>query len=469
MSVALPQAGNQAVWIDLPRGLPALPDTASALLVRFSDARVLSSRTPLADPNWSSRSGHPRFGGSFLTAAGSCAFSGPGVWCGDTVGITPYVGITGGFQSDAGSGPSSAISITFSQAVRSFAVTVNDPDWPGNAVVALGAGGSTLDSVAVAGDSMPGFPTSVPVEISTPGIDSVHLIVAPLDYIYYTDASFGRDTFVVSCSAATRGESTTCTATSASGTGTLAISKWRFKGPAPDTITIEATTSDTFWTGTVALGGTVCAIGAVSGLADTGSTSLVANPRSSWSTDTLRYQLDTLGQGTLSDPPNHLWELGVTQPAYIVDTSASSVAVISDGPNSGLYYFTRNPVEGFDSVSINYAALSPGGVFYGWQTGPWPTCIGDSAVAFIPRTKHHEGTALDKFSHTWYFRSYMNALVAPLAEAEVDRQSRWDLGMVAYSDELYARIDSVLDFSGDSGRTSHGLVKPAPIGCQFIY
>jgi len=100
--------------------------------------------------------------------------------CGIIVNIFPWAagdhfGAT--FQSDPGSGASRPITVTFQpRAVKSVTVTIHDPTWAGNEMVARGVGGVELGRVSfsysgVFGQNIPDTRT-----ITTPGIRSVALI-----------------------------------------------------------------------------------------------------------------------------------------------------------------------------------------------------------------------------------------------------------------------------------------------------
>lgn len=94
------------------------------------------------------------------------------------------------FQSTAGSGVSSTITITFSQKVSSVTVTAQDPTFAGNAMQAFDEFGALLGTAPIAGNGTPGTNVPQTVTINAVGIASITLIPAALDYVAYSGLSF---------------------------------------------------------------------------------------------------------------------------------------------------------------------------------------------------------------------------------------------------------------------------------------
>lgn len=109
-----------------------------------------------------------------------------------TASIVPFFtgGPFGGFQSKPGTGVQSTITITFSGPVSSVTITALDPDFAGNRAVARNASGAVVASRGFAFDNTPGEFTFSTVTLTAPGIITVSLIPAPLEYVAYTGLSF---------------------------------------------------------------------------------------------------------------------------------------------------------------------------------------------------------------------------------------------------------------------------------------
>jgi hypothetical protein len=431
--VALEATGIIQVGVALPRGLPRLPGNGPGLQVRFRGANILRQVTATA-----------RDAGNPALMNGSCGMGGIGTWCEVDVEIDPYhapAPWTGddGFTSASGTTPSYPITITFARAITSFSITVHDPDYVGNAVVAKDINGTTVDSVAVAGDGMPFVPSSAPATVTGTGIRSIELIPAPADFVTYDGASFVTPRFNLSCTQATRGSVATCTATADPSGAALSVSSWRFSNTSGGLhVFVNLTSSNTTWGGTVALGGTVEVFGTVGGVPDTGSTGLTVLDRN-WSTDTVLYQLLTPGAGNLPLVPSDLGELGNTGQDFNVTSSTAAAGTILGGPNDSLRYWLTPPVTAVSTVSINYPALSVSSIFYFMQptSANWPACDQADVVPFIPVVEEHEGKALQSKSHAYWFRQKMNLLTLVHAERVAVRGDFDALQTTTY-DTIYA-------------------------------
>lgn len=126
-----------------------------------------------------------------------CAFVLPGLICNNQVVFNRYSSSTrwspNGWQSNAGSGVSKQIIITFSRRIQKFAVTIYDADYPTNEMVALDSAGAVVASVSATNDGTPGVPPSEVLSIAGAGIRSIVLNPGAADYVGFSDASFEND------------------------------------------------------------------------------------------------------------------------------------------------------------------------------------------------------------------------------------------------------------------------------------
>jgi hypothetical protein len=110
--------------------------------------------------------------------------------------ITPYCigGPFGGFQSTAGTGYQSSITITFSSTVSYVSLTALDPDYYGNTMTAYDANWNHVATAHFSGDGAPGVYTTdwryVSYPNSFPGIKYVVLTPNSSDYIAYDNLYF---------------------------------------------------------------------------------------------------------------------------------------------------------------------------------------------------------------------------------------------------------------------------------------
>jgi hypothetical protein len=98
----------------------------------------------------------------------------------------------GDFQSVPGSGYQETITLTFPCPVRSVTVTIYDPDYPENEMVAYGEGDVVLDRVLFVGDQTPGFLTGDVKSVHTQSAPIVEVLLHPdpLDFVSYGDISY---------------------------------------------------------------------------------------------------------------------------------------------------------------------------------------------------------------------------------------------------------------------------------------
>ncbi|MGH7718211.1 MAG: hypothetical protein ACREON_05135, partial [Gemmatimonadaceae bacterium] len=143
-----------------------------------------------------------------------CTLATPAGTCGSiTYDIAPFApgNPFGTFQSQAGTGPSSQITILFSQPISSITATISDPTFAGNTMAAFDANGALLESVTFAYSGTPGVNTPDTKTIVGP-IKGVDLIPAPADYVAY-DATItvGPQRVMVHCTPSpTRGTIVQC-------------------------------------------------------------------------------------------------------------------------------------------------------------------------------------------------------------------------------------------------------------------
>jgi hypothetical protein len=136
----------------------------------------------------------------------------------------------GSFQSNPGTGESSAITITFSGSLDSFTATIQDPTYAGNTMSAFDDNGALVGTVSFAYSGGPGINVPDTRTISGPGITRVILQPAAADYVAYdASATPGVRTIKVVCTTnIARGSLVKCTSTLSS--------------PAPFTVALRQTT-----------------------------------------------------------------------------------------------------------------------------------------------------------------------------------------------------------------------------------
>ena len=148
------QRGDVNIHYMLPRNVRVVPAEGTLHLTQIGHlVQVREAITP-----WAGRVGIPVVSNNVIDPDCTAAVPGPGTYCDGavTVDISPYAtgGPFGGFQSGSGTGASSTITIDFSAPVSSVAITVQDPTFDGNAMVATGP--DFAGSVAFAGSQEPG-------------------------------------------------------------------------------------------------------------------------------------------------------------------------------------------------------------------------------------------------------------------------------------------------------------------------
>ena len=136
-----------------------------------------------------------RRAGSFADALITCTATAPGASSCPHVSLTfstyaPGDHFGADFQSDAGSGVSQPITITFSQNVTSVTVTAQDPTFAGNQMQAFDASGALLGTVQIAGNGTPGTNVPQTVTLRAVGIRSITLTPGANDYVAYSGLTF---------------------------------------------------------------------------------------------------------------------------------------------------------------------------------------------------------------------------------------------------------------------------------------
>lgn len=412
----------------------------------------------------------------------SCSATGPsGTSCGVDYTISPYVSYGGGRFSDAVCcGPSGPITVTFAAPVDTITVTIHDPTYAGNHMVAHGALGDLTAQFAYT--NQPGNDVPDTQTLVGPGIYQVDLIpssgIANGDWVTW-QLWFATGPFlVVSCSPnpVLRGEQVVCMAQSSdSAAAPLVMSDWKFTGPALSQ-PISENSSSTTWSGVIATDGTVEAHGTLAGADATGQTQLAVTPRT-WNQpfDTVRFSINPAGSAGLPAQPKNAGGLGATGlEAQAQVRAGSGFTQIQNGPNRNVLYLTEVPIIGVATVHINYVAMSVGSDFYNKQakkrTGGGnlvPYCSQDDVVPYLPRVEEHEGLNFQAGSHSWVYRSALNQQVPQLTEPVVALDAVDELDSLAQAAAQPGIDYAYLTAKDDTA--PGGTVKPVLYPCKFRF
>lgn len=115
--------------------------------------------------------------------------------CGDTVTVAPFFAppenIGGTFTSHMYTTASNTITITFSRDVNSVTVTIYDPTYAGNTIVAYDSAGTEIGEASFAFSGVPGVNIQQTWDLTVDRIRRVELIPAPADFVSY-DVSFAQ-------------------------------------------------------------------------------------------------------------------------------------------------------------------------------------------------------------------------------------------------------------------------------------
>jgi hypothetical protein len=198
----------------------------------------------------------------------------------------------------------------------------------------------------------------------------------------------------------TRGQTAICTASVDPAETPFTVTAWSFT-PSVGTlgeVTRPDDVTSTTWSGHMATSGTVQVTATVAGATQTKSATIQVTPRTLTSL-AVAMQIIRTDPGDLPPRPTIVKQLGHTYFESKVNAD-NTFEVISDGPNTGLVFFTAVPVTMEITVSVNTAALAVGSEF--WQRQDPPTsafrmgsfpCTRDDVTRAIPQVAAHEGTS----------------------------------------------------------------------------
>lgn len=153
--------------------------------------------------------------------------------CKTVVTLSPFFApsdIGGTFTSQSGSAASDTITVNFSVPVESLTVTIWDPTFAGNKMVAYDAQGSELASADFRYSGAPGINHPDTEVVAATGIRRVELIPAPGDYVAYeAHLTIQGPKLVVTASAdsASAGDTLTYTASNILG-GAITVTGWQW-------------------------------------------------------------------------------------------------------------------------------------------------------------------------------------------------------------------------------------------------
>jgi hypothetical protein len=176
-------AGTARIRYALSRGAPASIPVGEIRLTQYSNSVIVVS----SERRWIRQS--PQFA-ALTSSSSSCAIAAAqSRICGITVSVNPYapavMSYEATFQSNPGTGTSSAIGITFSSSVPSVTVTIADPTYDGNTAQAFDSTGALLGTVNFVGTGIPGVDVPDTKTLTFNGIRSVILTPAQDDYVSY--------------------------------------------------------------------------------------------------------------------------------------------------------------------------------------------------------------------------------------------------------------------------------------------
>jgi hypothetical protein len=402
--------------------------------------------------------------------SGRCNVPIPGTYCGVDVLFQPYFDGDpfGEFQNPPGTGPSEPIHIIFSRPVAGVAVTIADPDFPGNQLVVNSVSGSSTHNFV--GDGIPNSYTEYSIVTSDGNVTSIDLIPAQADYVAYLGFSFEvGDSIVVSCTPSSvlrASGAVTCTASSSNPNAALTMSEWRFIGGPGNTIRVNETTTSPTWAGPLATSGSVSGYGTLSTGAIVGGTANVTVTPRNWSSmlPSITAQEEP---STLPVRPTRVGELGntglpIAPGAWLLGRVAT---IPLGGPNAGVWYVTQVPINVLLRIQVNRAALSQHSDFWRRQptNNPPPgMCVRADVVPFVPVVERHEGLAFEPGSHTGLYRARLNQTAGPATE-----------GLVGMTEtDLQANADPVVNMLvTDANNESAKADQPPhiPVYCNFRY
>lgn len=375
----------------------------------------------------------------------SCDIDGPTGTCGGVSWTvlphyppTPFCGTTC-FRSTPNTGQSLPIEIVFSQPVASVTATIMDPTWDGNTISAIAFDGSTIDTKTFAYSGEPHV--NIPDTKSVAGvIDRILLQPTDNEYVAYVVTFVPLEARIaVSCTAVTRGQSATCTATPTAPGSSLVPSAWQFRDADGNSVDRTESVDSDSWIGTAVKSGTVRVNGTVDGVAAFGVATLTVAARS-W-TGKLAPKAHSVIASALPAAPTMMKELGDAELSLPIDGDFGTWlrSIEDQGPNHGFFYAVEIPVVATTTTQVNTNAINATSPFYFAQEtrrkkigGIWfcPRSLVTGALHGLVRD--HEGATADPTSlpnsHAQIYRSHVDALA-------------------------YLRFESVVGFGGENAVT----------------
>jgi hypothetical protein len=469
------QTGSVKLTYGLERRFPGAVPTHAIQLVQVieGDAEVTEAIRP-----WIGQ------GTASVLPVGPCAVTAAVTQtCSNTVTVNPFFTpfrIGGTFTSKGTTEASAPISVAFNAPVQTVYVRILDSDFSGNQATATGGG-----SWSYSFDGQPG--NGGVVEVATleaspngSGITAVALTPAANDYVSYDLWWDPLDPIKVEClpNPVQRGQQVTCTATPRDQGATLTVSEWRFDGPDLSGPVTEQSASTT-WSGTAATAGTVRVQGEVNGVAGSGRGPLVVSARQ-WSAangDSVKYSQQELLQQSdaLPDHPTAYGNLGRHDPIAGALPGNNDYTQVSAGPNNGVFYLVKVPVEAISRIHLNRVALAVNSDFYNLQGAkrknkpgdPLPWCARADVPPFLPKAIDHEGLGSPPpaGSHADVFRRELNARVPQAVE---DVVALGDLAALQTNASAAAdpQIAAAVQISDDAPT---GTVAAVQIACWFMF
>ena len=212
------------------------------------------------------------------------------------------------------------------------------------------------------------------------------------------------DSILLTCPAQVqRGSTATCTAAAEPPSAQLTDLEWHF---VPDDSTLgsdirpaDGTEITTTWAGPMVASGTVRLQAKVDGTAHEATAHIAVTPRD-WSADTVKWTWADSSPGDL--PPNpHKFDGQLGGTRFNATGDGSVIAFVTEGPNTGLNYFTGPPGKVTITSFVNIVALARGSAFWRAQIpmrnpnviGGVKQCTRADVERIVPLVRMHEGTA----------------------------------------------------------------------------
>lgn len=483
--------GEVVLSYALPRTVAAASDGA------FTIALETSARVRVAKPLWAGGRLGPEAALSVMAQA-TCQLTAAAGTCGDVeYTISPFAPGSpfGDFQSNSGTGASSAITISFSSPIQSITVTIEDPTFAGNTMTASGPSGS-VGSVSFAFSGQPG--TNIPDTQTLSGeITSVLLVPAADDYVAYRATVVAEDRqLVVECTptTVTRGEEVTCTArlnTDEEWTATIVTSRASNGQTAFATFDVIEDGKAIESRGPAVFSSTVTVEGLFtppSGIPEAvdGTATFTVEARADFSAPQLPGDPIVLEDALHGGGRPPLLG-GYTRPALDLGQQGASqlqLQPVSDGPNAGFSYLLAPPALKQPLVLLHAALGGSGGWYndqdgedHGNTTGPLGLryCVGADITGTLKADViRHEGALPPTQSHHSIWVTTVLPLPASIAVFETayfdtrqsDAKIRSDLigRWTIFTDGAYAVYHAPFELA-DLGPNLE--VAQQRIGCEF--